>query len=234
MLVDHDILIDAGTGVGDLAIAELAQIDHVFITHSHLDHTCCLPFLVDTVGEMRNRPLTVHATGATLEIIRAHLFNWATWPDFSVIPTPEKPFMCYSETRLGEAVVIDGRRIVPLPANHTVPAVGYQLDAGSSSLVFTGDTGPCPALWHEINRIENLKYLIIECAFSDRELQLAQLSKHLCPLLLKEELVQLQRDAEVFITHLKPGQIELTMQEIEESVGEFMPRILQNNQLFEI
>ena len=83
LLVDHDILIDAGTGVGDLAIAELAQIDHVFITHSHLDHTVCLAFLVDTVGEMRNRPLTVHATGATIEILRAHLFNWATWPDFS-------------------------------------------------------------------------------------------------------------------------------------------------------
>ena len=105
LLVDNDILIDAGTGVGDLAIAELAQIDHVFITHSHLDHTACLAFLVDTVGEMRNRPMTVHATGATLEILRAHLFNWATWPDFSEIPTAEKPFMRFSEIRLGEAVV---------------------------------------------------------------------------------------------------------------------------------
>ena len=234
LLVDHDILIDAGTGVGDLAIAELAQIDHVFITHSHLDHTACLAFLVDTVGEMRNRPLTVHATGATLEILRAHLFNWATWPDFSEIPNAEKPFMRFSEIRLGEAVVVDGRRVVPLPANHTVPAVGYHLDAGTSSLVFSGDTGPCPALWQAVNRIENLKYLIIECAFSDRERRLAELSKHLCPTMLKEELAQLQRDAEVFITHLKPGQIELTMQEIEDCVGEFRPRMLQNNQLFDL
>lgn len=234
LLVDHDILIDAGTGVGDLAIAELAQIDHVFITHSHLDHTACLAFLVDTVGEMRNRPLTVHATGATIEILRAHLFNWATWPDFSEIPNAEKPFMRFSEIRLGEAVVVDGRRVVPLPANHTVPAVGYHLDAGTSSLVFSGDTGPCPALWHAVNRIENLKYLIIECAFSDRERRLAELSKHLCPTMLKEELAQLQRDAEVFITHLKPGQIELTMQEIEDCVGEFRPRMLQNNQLFDL
>lgn len=234
LLVDNDILIDAGTGVGDLAIAELAQIDHVFITHSHLDHTACLAFLVDTVGEMRNRPMTVHATGATLEILRAHLFNWATWPDFSEIPTAEKPFMRFSEIRLGEAVVVDGRRIIPLPANHTVPAVGYHLDAGTSSLVFSGDTGPCPALWHAVNKIENLKYLIIECAFSDRERRLAELSKHLCPTMLKEELAQLQRDAEVFITHLKPGQIELTMQEIEDCVGEFHPRMLQNNQMFDL
>jgi phosphoribosyl 1,2-cyclic phosphodiesterase len=62
---------DAGTGAGDLSLAELAMIDHVFITHSHLDHVACLPFMVDTVGDMRNKPLTVHATQATLEIIQA-------------------------------------------------------------------------------------------------------------------------------------------------------------------
>jgi hypothetical protein len=44
----------------------------------------------------------------------------------------------------------------------------------------------------------------------------------------------LQRDAEIFVTHLKPGQIELTMQEIEDRIGEFRPGMLQNNQLFEI
>jgi ribonuclease BN (tRNA processing enzyme) len=234
LLVDHDVLIDAGTGVGDLAIAELAQIDHVFLTHSHLDHTACVPFIVDTVGEMRNRPLTVHATAATLEILHNHLFNWATWPDFSVIPSVEAPFMRFSPLELGEEVTIEGRRFVALPAEHTVPSVGYQVDSGHASLVFSGDTGPCPELWQQVNTIANLKYLIIECAFSDRERWLAQLSKHLCPSMLMEELTQLQRDAEVFITHLKPGQIELTMQEIEDCVGEFRPRMLQNNQLFEL
>lgn len=233
LLVDHDILIDAGTGVGDLAIAELSQIDHVFITHSHLDHTACLAFMVDTVGEMRNRPVTVHATEATLEILRAHIFNWATWPDFSEIPSAEKPFMRFSPIRVGEAVELAGRRIVPLPADHTVPAVAFQIDSGDGSLVFSGDTGPCPPLWNAVNQIRNLRYLIIECAFSDREKALAIMSKHLCPTMLMEELTHLQRDAEVFITHLKPGQIELTMQEIEDCVGEFRPRMLQNNQLFE-
>jgi ribonuclease BN (tRNA processing enzyme) len=234
LLVDNDILIDAGTGVGDLAIAELAQIDHVFITHSHLDHLACLPFMVDTVGDMRNRPVTVHATEATLEIIRAHVFNWAIWPDFSVIPTPEKPFLRFATIRVGEAVDLDGRKIIPLPANHTVPAVGYQLDSGHGSLVFTGDTGPCPDLWQQVNMIRNLRYLIIECAFSDSEKRLAIASLHLCPSMLLEELTHLQRDAEVFITHLKPGQIELTMQEIEDCIGEFRPGMLQNNQVFEI
>lgn len=232
--VDHDILIDCGTGVGDLSIAELAQIDHVFLTHSHLDHIACLPLMVDTVGDMRNRPMTIYATEATLEILRAHLFNWAIWPDFSEIPSLEKPFLRYEAIRIGVPTVLDGRRILPLPASHTVPATGYQLDSGRASLVFTGDTGPCPELWTAVNRIANLRYLIIETAFSNQERRLATMSKHLCPSMLMEELANLQRTAEIFITHLKPGQIELTMQEIEDCIGEFKPRMLQNNQVFDL
>ncbi|PKO83505.1 MAG: 3',5'-cyclic-nucleotide phosphodiesterase [Betaproteobacteria bacterium HGW-Betaproteobacteria-11] len=233
-LVDHDILLDAGTGVGDLSLAELAQIDHVFLTHSHLDHVTSLPFLVDTVGDMRNRPLTVHASEATLEILRAHVLNWSIWPDFSQIPSVKSPFLCFSTVHAGEPVSLGDRQIISLPANHTVPAVGYQLKSARGSLVFTGDTGPCPELWKAVNRIDDLRYLLVECAFSNREKRLAKASLHLCPDMLAEELAQLQRDAEIFITHLKPGQIELTMQEIEDCIGEYDPGMLQNNHVFEL
>lgn len=36
MLLDDDVLIDAGTGVGDLTLDRMARIDAVFLTHSHL------------------------------------------------------------------------------------------------------------------------------------------------------------------------------------------------------
>lgn len=233
MLVDHDILIDAGTGVGDLSLAELAMIDHVFITHSHLDHIACLPFIVDTVGDMRNRPLVVHGTAATLEIIRTHIFNWAIWPDFTEIPGPESPFLHCETLEAGQPVTLDGRTLTALPANHTVPAVGYHLDSGEGSLVFTGDTTASDDLWKAVNRILNLRYLIIETAFSNREKRLAHMSKHLCPSMLADELLKLQRAPEIFITHLKPGQIELTMQELQEDIGEYQPRMLQNGQVFD-
>ena len=61
MLIDEDILIDAGTGVGDLSISELAKIDHVFLTHSHLDHVTSIPFILDTVGWTRDKALAIHA-----------------------------------------------------------------------------------------------------------------------------------------------------------------------------
>jgi len=232
-LVDGDILVDAGSGVGDLPLAELSRIDHVFITHSHLDHVTSIPFLVDTVGGMRSQPIVVHATAATIEILRNHIFNWSIWPDFTEIPTPEAPFMRYEEILLGQTVTIAGREITPLPAIHTVPAVGYHLDSGSGSLVFTGDTGPNDALWKIVNRIRNLRILIIETAFSNKERQLAEMSKHLCPSMLAEELRKLEGNPEIWITHLKPGEIELTMQEIEDCTENFRPRMLQNGQTFE-
>lgn len=140
MLVDSDILIDAGTGVADLALADLAAIDHVFITHSHLDHIAALPLMIDSVADLRERPLTIHATDATLDSLRRHIFNWVIWPDFSEISIRQSPVMCYEALRVGQRIQLGTRTITAIPAEHTVPAVGYQLDSGAGSLVFTGDT----------------------------------------------------------------------------------------------
>ena len=233
MLVDHDILIDAGTGVADLSLAELAMIDHVFITHSHMDHIASLPLMIDSIADMRDRPVTVYATDATLQILQNHIFNWAIWPDFSEISIRKKTVMQYKAIRVGQKIRFGERSITAVPAEHAVPSVGYHMDSGAASLVFTGDTTVNDEFWPVLNRIANLRYLIIETAFSNQEIRLAVMSKHLCPSMLGEELTKMARDAEVYISHLKPGQIELIMGEIEECAGSFKPKMLQNNQVFE-
>jgi ribonuclease BN (tRNA processing enzyme) len=232
MLLDQDVLVDAGTGVGDLTLSELQLIDHVFLTHSHLDHVAMLPFLVDTVGGMRTEPVTVHATPETLQILREHNFNWKIWPDFTTIPSEDKPFLRFSPIAGGQAVELGTRRITAIKVNHTVPAVGYVLDSGTASLVFTGDTGACDELWDAVNRIENLRYVIIETAFSNGEKDIALASKHLWPDQLAEELAKLKRQARIFITHLKPGEGALTMAEVEECAGAYNPRMLSNGHVF--
>ena len=237
ILVDEDILIDCGTGVADLSMAELARIDHVFLTHSHLDHIACLPLMIDTVGDIRSRPLMVHALPETIDTLRKHIFNWAIWPDFSQIATDGFPWLAFEPLGVGQGVSLDmptTRRITALPASHTVPAVAYQLDGTAASLVFSGDTGPCPAFWTAVNAIPNLKTLLIETAFSDHQRKTAEQSLHLCPSLLRDELARLQSRPDIYITHLKPGQIERTLQEIDTDGGEFAPLALQNNQIFEL
>lgn len=214
-LVDNDILVDAGTGVGDLSMEEMARIDHIFITHSHLDHILSIPLLADTVIALRKTPVIVHATRETWQILQEHIFNWKIWPDFTVIPNVQNPILRYSEVLLGQSVDLNGRMFTPIPANHTVPAIGYHINSGTGSLVFTGDTTNCDALWEVVNRIDNLRYLIIETAFGDEEISLARLSKHLSPLLLTVELEKLKRPGvQVLITHFKPGEAEAIMREI--------------------
>jgi ribonuclease BN (tRNA processing enzyme) len=232
-LVDHDILIDAGTGVSSLSIAELAAIDHVFLTHAHLDHIAALPLMIDTVADRRDKPLTVYGTEAVLDSLRKHIFNWAIWPDFASVPSAEQPFMRYRPIELAETIALADRNISALPADHTVPAVAYRLDSGAASLVFSGDTGPCDAFWQALNAIPNLRHLIIECAFPNRESALAKLSKHYWPDMLAAELKKLTRPCQIHISHLKPGQVEATMEEINRYLQPFSPGMLQNSQVIE-
>lgn len=232
MRVDQDILIDAGTGAADLSLEEMARIDHIFLTHSHLDHICSIPFLADTVGHMRTRPVTVHGIKPTLDALRNHIFNNVIWPDFAALPRADAPYLRYREVVLGQTVELGDRSITVLPANHLVPAVGYWLDSGAGSLVFTGDTTVNDSLWEVVNRIDNLRYLIIETAFCEKDREIAIASKHLCPSLLAEELAKLKRPAEILITHIKPGELDLTMHEIASQVQTHQPRMLATGQDF--
>ena len=232
MLVDNDILIDAGTGVTELTLSELEQIDHVFLTHAHVDHIAALPLIVDTVGPIRKRPLTVHCLPEVQQSLKDHIFNWKIWPDFGEIPSKQNPSLRWEPVELGQTVDVGGRKFTTLPANHVVPAVGYWLDSGQSSFVFTGDTTTNDALWKVVNKIQDLRYLIIETAFPNAERNLAIQSKHLCPSLLADELSKLKLAAQVFITHLKPGAVTQTMAEIEQDASQFSPRMLANGQVF--
>ncbi len=232
-LVDDDVLIDAGTGVGDLTDAELKRVTDVFLTHAHVDHIGCLPLLIDATFAARDEPLTVRGTAETLDALARHVFNNEIWPDFTRIPTPERPFLRYEPLALGEPLEVGGRRFTALPAEHTVPAVGYRMDSGRASLVFSGDTGPCAELWRAVNEIENLEHLIVETSYADDQLWIAEASGHLCPKLLAEELEKLERPAEILLTHMKPGAHEAIMREVAAREWPHRPRQLGRGQIIE-
>lgn len=240
-LLDHDVLIDAGTGVGDLSLDELARIDHILLSHSHLDHVLSVGLLADSVVRRRlsqgRPPIDVHALPATIEALRAHVFNGVIWPDFSRLPDETRPVLRFVPLAVGGLIEFGARRIEVLPAVHTVPAVGFAvtdaeaLDAGA--WVFSGDTGPNPALWERLAGLR-VHTLVIETAFGDEELALARVSRHLCPTLLRAELAKLEQPAQVFITHIKPGELDAVMSEIGAQAGRHQVRALRAGQIMRL
>ena len=215
-LIDQDMLVDAGTGVGDLTLEEMKDIDHVLLTHSHLDHVAALPLMVDAIASQRTVPVRIHALAGTIAALKAHIFNNVIWPDFSRIPTVEAPFISFHEIQIGQTLEISGKHIEVLPAVHTVPAVGFAVTGGRGCWVFSGDTERNPAFWERINQL-NVAALVIETAFSNREKELARRSLHLSPLALAQELdcIDKSKSFPIYITHTKPAETELIMSEIQ-------------------
>ena len=217
-LVDEDVLVDAGTGVGDLPLEDMERIGHVFLTHSHLDHVAALPLMLDAVGARRSAPVQVHALPATIEALRAHVFNGTIWPDFTRIPSPGAPFVQFCPLAVGQRIHVAGKTVEVLPAEHTVPAVGFAVSDSreqGNCWVYTGDTGPNPALWQRVNQLP-VQALVIETAFAEQDASLAQLSQHLSPQALAQELSHIAPGHRfpIYITHTKPSQTGQIMDEI--------------------
>lgn len=233
LMLDDDILVDVGTGAGDLTLAEMLRINTVFLTHSHLDHAGLLPMVADMVGPRRERPLTVYALAETIAILKQDMFNFRLWPDYTVLPSSDHPYVVFRPVTVGQSVDLSGRMITPLPARHAVPGVGYQLDSGKASFVFSGDTTYHEPFWNALNSISNLRYLMIETTFLNHNVVGAEASGHMRPELLAQGLKQLNKPVRLLITHMEPGNEDATMAEIQAAAGEFKPERLKRGQVFE-
>jgi len=236
LLLNESILIDAGTGVGDLTLQELKKIDHVFLTHSHLDHICSIPFIADAVGASRGKPLKIYGIYETIHALQKHLFNNVLWPDFTKIPSTQNPFVSLSRIEIGAPTQLGNINIIALPVDHSIAANAYAIESDTGALVFSGDTGSSNQFWDAVNRtipMKKLRHLIIETSFLNAEEKLASISGHLSPKLLIQELGKLDLqvshpDLQIWISHLKPDGGEDIMTEISHEALSFeiKPRIL--------
>jgi ribonuclease BN (tRNA processing enzyme) len=218
-LLDGCTLIDAGTGVGELSLDELARVDDVVLSHSHLDHIVGIPLMADAALRRRiaagKGPMRVHALPQTLDALRKHLFNGIIWPDFTQLPSSSAPAISLHPLNIGECIELGGRLIEVLDARHTVPACGYAVQhhggVNAPWWVYTGDTGPNPHLWQRLQQLK-VSHLVIETAFSDDEAELAHIAQHHCPSSLLAELAQFhQPQASIWLTHIKPGELRAVM-----------------------
>lgn len=207
-LVNDTTAVDAGALAFSLTFPEQCQIEHVFISHSHLDHTNSLPFLIDNVFGCIDHPVTVYSIAPVVDSIRRNLFNNETWPDFTSIPDRGRPILRFEVIQPYEPITLAGIRYTAVPVNHVVPCVGYLIDDGSSSVLFTADTGPCRSVYEFANDVGNLKALITEVSFPNELQEVANVSLHLTPSGLARELKALKKDVDILLYHLKPPYIE--------------------------
>lgn len=235
ILIDGKVLIDTGTGVGDLTLDQMREIDCVFLTHSHLDHTCGLPLLIDTVFEsLLENQLEVYARPETIEAIKKHIFNWILWPDFSALPNAEAPVMRYQAMLPGSKQVVDDLEFTLIEMNHTVPGAGFIVRKGDKYFAFSGDTSTNDNFWNAVNALPKLDLLVVETAFANRNEELAWLARHYCPKTLAHDLRKLKHDPQIWITHLKPGAELDIFEEIEQEVTTWRVRRLVGGEEFNL
>lgn len=233
--VDDDLLIDAGTGVGDLTLDQMAAVQHVFLTHAHLDHIACLPMLADAVLDRRIGPLTVHALPETLDALKDGIFNNRVWPDYTSRPTPQAPWVALEPAAVGHPVCVGSHTVTPLSARHSVPGVGYAVEGESGSFVYSGDTTLCEPFWEAVNRLPKARYVFLECTFRDDVSPEQALEwGHMTPRLWEKALALYQGDAEVRVIHMEPGKEGATRGQLKERLGEKAPRSVVAGEMFEV
>jgi len=204
-VVNDVVAFDAG-GIG-FAIPLDAQraIEHVFLSHSHIDHIASLPSFVENVSSADTSGPVVYGSAETLDCVRTHIFNDQVWPDLQRLSHGETSFLTMTPFDCTTALEVAGIRVLPVELDHLVPTVGFLIDDGETAVAIVSDTGPTDAIWRLANQIPHLKAIFLEATFPDSMAWLAEKSKHLTPALFAAEVAKLDADIPVIAIHIKPA-----------------------------
>jgi ribonuclease J len=103
-----------------------AEVDAVFISHGHLDHSAYLSFI--------KREIPVYCGETTCTILQALSDVRRANLEFSVSDIEFKAF------RTGKKIVVDNLEIEPFHVDHSVPgAYGFLIHTSNGTVVYTGD-----------------------------------------------------------------------------------------------
>lgn len=229
-LLNQDVLIDAGSGVMAMTTAQMSKINHVLLTHTHLDHVSGLPFLVESRQHSQARSLCVYAQQKTIDVLRQHVFNDLIWPDFTAIPSSESPALKFVTIQPHVELRLGGAILIPFAVNHSVPTLGFVIKSSSGVLAISSDTYLTDELSQVLNSIVQVDHLIIESSFSNKDKKLSELTLHLCPSLLATQLNKLDTCRNVWVSYLKEWDRIQTEREIEDLKFNFPLKLLRQGQ----
>lgn len=219
-LIDDILLVDAGSVSSALSLEEQARIDHILITHAHLNHTVGLAFLSDNIFGLREKPVMIYSIEAVLGGLKAHFFNDILWPDFTRLPSPFSPTLRLQAIPEKVPSLIGEHNVIPVRTHHVVDTVAYFIERAGETILYIGDTGPTQEVWEMARSVQNLKGIIVETSFPNRLQAVAVASGHLTSHDLSKELLKVDSQIPVYIYHSKPeflGEIAEEIAQIQHS-----------------
>ena len=222
-LVNDTVLLDAGSPTEALTLEEQHRIRHVFISHTHLDHIRDIAFLADNRslkrwgGESENRTITIHSLPENLEVLKRDFLNNRIWPDFTRIPDENDPILRLSPIEPEKTYEVEGLRITPVRVNHPVPCTGFIVEENGLQVVYTADTGRTERIWEVANELSDLRAVIVDCSFPNAYARLAEISGHLTPAQMHEQISRLRLLGEIpiYLYHMKPETLPEMTAEVE-------------------
>ena len=232
ILVNDRIALDAGSLSQALPIEDQVEIHSIVLTHSHMDHTNSLPFFIENVYGKSDGAIRIYSSAATIYAIRKYLFNNATWPDFTRLPNHLLPAVQFHELDDEVPIELEGVTFTPIPVDHLVPTHGFLIEEGDSAVLWSSDTGPTSRLWEVANRTRNLKAICVETSFDNALQHIADVSFHLTPKTLEEELEKLEMDVPILLHHLKPPCVEKIKEEVA-ALGNPAIEYLEQGEVYE-
>jgi ribonuclease BN (tRNA processing enzyme) len=193
------LIFDMGAGVLhrlSCSLPELIRIEHLFISHLHIDHCSDVVALIQSLWLMGyNKVFNVYGPQHLSVMGKAigEVFPYLVGKVKVKAHLLEPGFQAQS----------DKWRVTAFPVNHgDMEAYGFLIEAEGKRVIYSGDTAPSPEL---IKYAKEADLLIHECSLPDRLKDLAP--NHSIP----SEVGQIAAEAEVkslVITHLYPELLE--------------------------
>jgi ribonuclease BN (tRNA processing enzyme) len=221
-LIDDVLAVDAGSLISELTFPEQKKIKAILLSHGHYDHIRAVPAFAFNNSD---RTTKVVATQKTLEILSSHLINGVVYPEF----TSDASFLQKATLKLVPLEPfkprnIEGYKVMAMPVQHNLDGVGFEITSrDSKTLFYTGDTGPgLSSIWGNISP----QLIITDVTWPNSLSNAAKDAGHLCPEMLKEELIEFHRVNKylprVTAIHVSPQhepEIEREVREIAQSLG---------------
>lgn len=232
-LIDETILIDAGTGLGELSFDRMTRIHTIFLTHSHLDHVCHLPFLLNNMIGDIEVAVDVYGLPHTIQAVKDHIFNDVIWPDFTKLPTKEKPIVKLHEIEAGQKVPVPNLgtdkvyTFTAMPVEHSVPTIGYHVANHKGSFAFSGDSSENESFWKILNQLPEVDLLIVDDQYLEEEKEISKLAKHYYSEALLKDLNKLNYHPKLYLTHLPPYKKDVVIEEANRVLKDWTPTILE-------